>query len=131
MRIVHYLNQFFGGVGGEEKAGVGLEVREGATGPGKLFEQIMGDDARVAMTLICGDNYAVENLAAMIAAALEQIRNAKADLFINDPCFQAGRYKMAANALNSAIQAKLKIPVITTMSEENPSADLYQEMLYI
>ena len=77
MRIVHYLNQFFGGVGGEEKAGMGLEVREGATGPGKLFEQIMDADAKVAVTLVCGDNYAVENLAAMIAAALEQIRNEK------------------------------------------------------
>ena len=131
MRIVHYLNQFFGGVGGEEKAGMGLEVREGATGPGKLFEQIMGDDAKVAVTLVCGDNYAVENLAAMIVAALEQIRNAKADLFIGGPCFQAGRYGMAAAALCCAVQAKLKIPVVTAMSEENPGADLYREMLYI
>src|SRR5436309_10237252 len=131
MRIVHYLNQFFGGVGGEEKAGMGLEVREGATGPGKLFEQIMGDDAKVAVTLVCGDNYAVENLAAMSAAALEQIRNAKADLFIGGPCFQAGRYGMAAGALGSAVQAKLKIPVVTAMSEENPGADLYRKMLYI
>ncbi len=39
MRIAHYLNQFFGGVGGEEKAGAPLETREGAVGPGKLFEQ--------------------------------------------------------------------------------------------
>ena len=33
MRVVHYLNQFFGGIGAEEHAGVGLEVRDGAVGP--------------------------------------------------------------------------------------------------
>jgi len=44
MRIVHYVNQFFGGLGGEEMAGTPLEVREGAVGPGKLLEQLLGDD---------------------------------------------------------------------------------------
>ena len=55
MRIVHYLNQFFGGVGGEEKAGMGLEVREGATGPGKLFEQIMDAASLVSELLNAAD----------------------------------------------------------------------------
>jgi betaine reductase len=131
MRIVHYLNQFFGGVGGEEQAGIGLEIREGAVGPGKIIEQIMGDRANVVRTLIGGDNYAVENQDKMIETALERIRDAKADLFVAGPCFQAGRYGMAAGALCSAVQSKLKIPVITGMSEENPGADLYREMLYI
>ena len=36
MRVVHYLNQFFGGIGAEEQAGMGLEARDGAVGPGKL-----------------------------------------------------------------------------------------------
>jgi glycine reductase complex component B subunit gamma len=131
MRIVHYLNQFFGGVGGEEKAGMALEVREAAVGPGKLLEQLLGDGAKVILTLVCGDNYAVENQEEMIAAALDRIRDTKADLFVAGPCFQAGRYGMAAGALCSAIQAHLKIPAVTAMSEENPGADLYREMLYI
>jgi glycine reductase len=131
MRIVHYLNQFFGGLGGEEKAGTALEARAGAVGPGKLLEQMLGGDASVVLTLVCGDNYAVENQEAMIAKALDQIRAAKADLFVAGPCFEAGRYGMAAGALCAAVQAKLKIPVITGMGEENPGADLYREMLYI
>ncbi|MCI0880391.1 MAG: hypothetical protein J4N78_16055, partial [Chloroflexi bacterium] len=28
MRVVYYLNQFFGGIGGEEKANLPLEVRD-------------------------------------------------------------------------------------------------------
>src|SRR4029077_8766682 len=131
MRIAHYLNQFFGGLGGEEKAGAPLEVRQGAVGPGLLLEQLLGADAKVVMTLVCGDNYAVEKQEAMIDAALEKIREARPDLFVAGPCFQAGRYGMAAAALCSAVQSKLGIPVVTGMSEENPGVDLYRERLFI
>jgi glycine reductase len=130
MRVVHYLNQFFGGLGGEEKAGTPLEVREGAVGPGLLLEQLLGGDAKVVMTLVCGDNYAVEKQAAMINSALDQIRKANGSIR-RGPCFQAGRYGMAAGALCSAVQKTLKIPVVTGMSEENPGVDLYREALYI
>jgi len=131
MRIVHYVNQFFSGVGGEEKAGMALESRECVVGPGILLEQLFGSDAKIVLTLICGDNYAVENQEQMLAAALEKIRAAKPDLFLAGPCFQAGRYGMAAGALCSTVQSKLDIPVITAMSKENPGVDLYREALYI
>ena len=131
MRIVHYVNQFFGGLGGEERAGVGLEARDGAVGPGKLLEQLLGGEAKVVLTLVCGDNYAVENQQAMQAAAVEKIRDAKPDLFVAGPCFQAGRYGIAAGALSVAVQSQLNIPVITGMAEENPGTDLYREFLYI
>ncbi len=131
MRIVHYLNQFFGGLGGEERAGAPLQVFAGSVGPGKVLEQLLGSDAHIVTTLICGDNYAVESQAEMITSALDAIGDAKADIFIAGPCFQAGRYGMAAGALCSAVQTKLALPVITAMSEENPGADLYREMLYI
>ena len=131
MRIVHYLNQFFGGIGAEERAGSALEVRDGAVGPGKFLETLLGDEARVVLTIICGDNYAVEHQEEVTAAALEKIRAAGADLFVAGPCFDAGRYGMAAGALCSAVQTDLGIPVITAMSEENPGVDLYRETLYI
>jgi len=131
MRIVHYLNQFFGGLGGEEQAGVALQIREGAVGPGKLLEQLLGGDARVSATLVCGDNYAVENLQAVVADALSKIGDAQAELFVAGPCFLAGRYGMAAGALCAAVQSKLGIPVVTGMALENPGVDLYRESLYI
>lgn len=131
MRIVHYLNQFFGGLGGEEQAGMPLQIRDGAVGPGKLLERLLGGDAQVATTLICGDNYAVENLEAVVADALSKIRDAQANLFVAGPCFLAGRYGMAAGALCAAVQSKLGIPVVTGMALENPGVDLYRESLYI
>src|SRR5215510_7681215 len=131
MRIVHYLNQFFGGLGGEDNASTKMEAREGAVGCGLLLEQLLGSDAKVVMTLVCGDNYAVEKQEAMISDALPKIREAKPDLFVAGPCFQAGRYGMAAGALCSAVQSKLGIPVVTGMSAENPGVDLYRGALYI
>ncbi|HEY7089315.1 MAG TPA: glycine/sarcosine/betaine reductase selenoprotein B family protein, partial [Tepidisphaeraceae bacterium] len=56
MRVAHYLNQFFGGIGAEEHAGKGLEIRTGAVGPGKLLESLLGNGARVVATFVCGDN---------------------------------------------------------------------------
>lgn len=131
MRVVHYLNQFFGGLGAEEQAGAPLEAREGAIGPGKLLEQLLGADAHVVLTLVCGDNYAVERQDSFISAALEQIRSANADLFVAGPCFLAGRYGIAAGALCLAVQSQIGVPAITGMARENPGADLYREMLYI
>ncbi len=131
MRVVHYLNQFFGGIGAEEQAGMGLEARDGAVGPGKLLEQLLGDGAQVVMTLVCGDNYAVEQEEELVAFVLEKVRSVDADLFAAGPCFEAGRYGMAAGALCVAVQSQLGIPVITGMSEENPGVDLYRDALYI
>jgi len=45
LRIVHYVNQFYGGIGGEDKAGVGPLVQEGAVGPGKVARQALGKGA--------------------------------------------------------------------------------------
>jgi glycine reductase len=131
MKVIHYLNQFFGGIGAEEQAGVGLEFRDGAVGPGKLLEQLLGDGAQVSMTIVCGDNYAVEHQDEVTAAVLQKVKDTHADLFAAGPCFDAGRYGMSAGALCAAVQEHLGIPAIAAMSEENPGVDLYRETLHI
>ena len=130
MRVVHYLNQFFGGIGAEEHAGAPLQSRDAPVGPGRLLESFLGDGT-IVLTLICGDNHAVENQQAVTASVVERVRALKADLFVAGPCFDAGRYGMAAGALCAAVQAALNIPSITGMNEENPGADLYRDVLYI
>jgi betaine reductase len=131
MRVVHYLNQFFGGIGGEDQAGASLRERDGAVGPGLLLEQLLGKGNTVVRTLICGDNYAVEHQEELVASVVAKVRDARADLFVAGPCFDAGRYGAAAGALCAAVQSELGIAVITGMHEENPGADLYREALYI
>ena len=41
-KIVHYINQFFAGIGGEEKADYTPELREGVVGPGKGLKAALG-----------------------------------------------------------------------------------------
>jgi len=108
-----------------------LEEREGAAGPGRLLEQLLGGNAKIVKTLVCGDNYAVEHQDEVIASVLKKVQEAKAELFIAGPCFEAGRYGMISGALCSAVQSERAIPVVTAMAGENPGADLYREALYI
>ena len=88
-------------------------------------------DARVILTFVCGDNYAVEHQEELTAAVLEKLRDTCVDLFVAGPCFDAGRYGMAAGAICRAVQTELGIPVVTAMNEENPGVDLYRDALYI
>ena len=83
------------------------------------------------MTIVCGDNYAVENQDQVTAAVLDKVRTSGADLFAAGPCFDAGRYGMAAGAICTAIQGELGIPAITAMHVENPGVDLFREQLHI
>ena len=39
LRVVHYLNQFFAQIGGEEKADVGPELRSGMLGQGRALQR--------------------------------------------------------------------------------------------
>ena len=131
MRIAHYLNQFFGGLGGEEHAGIPLEQRDGPVGPGRLLQQTLGPDATVVATLVCGDNYGAENLTEVTDQVLEMVKASEADLFVAGPCFEAGRYGIVAGHLCAAVQEELGIPAVTAMAEENPGVDLYRQDLCI
>ncbi len=51
-RVIHYINQFFAGIGGEEKADVAPEVREGVVGPGMALKGALGNEAEIVATFI-------------------------------------------------------------------------------
>ncbi|EQF02303.1 glycine/sarcosine/betaine reductase selenoprotein B family protein, partial [Clostridioides difficile] len=57
IRVVHYINNFFAGIGGEEKADIPPEKRAGVVGPGIAFQSQFNDDAEIISTVICGDTY--------------------------------------------------------------------------
>ena len=50
IRVVHYLNQFFAQIGGEDKADVGLAFKDGPAGPGRALQQALGDNGEVVAT---------------------------------------------------------------------------------
>jgi glycine reductase len=131
LRVVHYINQFFAGIGGEEKADYKPEVREGFVGPGMAINNLMKEEAEVVTTIICGDSYFNENVEEAKAEVIKMVKDAKPDLFVAGPAFNAGRYGVACGTIAKAVQEELNIPVVTAMYPENPGADMYKKDLYI
>lgn len=131
IRVVHYINQFFAGIGGEEKADYKPEVREGVVGPGMALNAGFKGEAEIVATVICGDSYFNENLEEAKREVIEMVKKYNPDLFIAGPAFNAGRYGVACGTITDAVQQELGIPVLTGMYEENPGADMFKKSVYI
>lgn len=131
LRVVHYINQFFAGIGGEEVADHKPEAREGAMGPGMALQGGLGDEAEIVATVICGDTYFGENTEEAKEEVLELVKEYDPDLFIAGPAFNAGRYGFACGTMAEAVQEELNVPSITGMYEENPGADMFKKSVYI
>lgn len=118
MRVVHYLNQFFAGVGGEEKAGTPPEVRDGPTGPGRKLAALLPEEFEIAATVLCGDDHAASDLtAADVIVALAQ--EAGAEMVVAGPAFGSGRYGIACARVAAAARAA-GLPALAAMHPENP-----------
>lgn len=131
IRVVHYLNQFFAGIGGEEKAGHKPELRIGIVGPGMALKKEFGEEAEIVSTIICGDSYFNENLKEASAEILKMIREQKPDIFMAGPAFNAGRYGAACGTICKMVKEELGIPVLSAMYEENPGVDMFRKDLFI
>jgi glycine reductase len=131
LRVVCYVNQFFGQRGGEAEAGVGPQVVTGAIGAARAVQQALGEAGTVVATVLCGDNYVAEQTERAVAELLALVTAQRPDLVVAGPAFLAGRYGVACGALCAAVQAQLKVPAVTGMHAENPGVDLYRRQVYI
>ena len=55
--VVNIVNQFFAGIGGEDKAGVPVGVSETAAGAARGLQLQLGAQATIASTVHFGDNW--------------------------------------------------------------------------
>ena len=132
LKVVHYINQFFAQIGGEEKADYPAELRVGeVVGPGMALTQQFGEDAEIVATIICGDSYFNENLDKAKADILAMVKEQAPDVFVAGPAFNAGRYGVACGTIAAAVQEELGIPAVTGMYVENPGADMFKTKVYI
>lgn len=128
--VVCYLNQFFGGVGGEDKADQEPYIIEGTVGPSMAINAAL-KDAQVTHTIICGDNFMGSNTDEAIERILKLLEGIKFDMFIAGPAFQAGRYGVACGYICKAIEDKLGVPAVTSMNEENPGVEMFKQDVII
>jgi betaine reductase len=123
IKVVHYINQFFGQIGGEDKAGIPPQIKEGPVGVGQFIQEESGGQFEIVRTILCGDNYAAEHLEEVEKIVLKWTEELKPDLFLAGPAFAAGRYGMACAVLCKGVQKNLSIPVLTAMHANNPGVD--------
>lgn len=119
IRVLHYLNQFFAGIGGEEKAGHPLEARPGATGPGRALQASLDGHGEVVASLIGGDNYVSEQREAAEAVLRAALAEWQPDVLVAGPAFNAGRYGLGCN-LACQVANDAGVPAVTGMFSENP-----------
>ncbi len=133
-RIVHYINQFYAGKGGEDKADWKPEVVAGPVGPGNEITRLLGvanAEAEITATVVCGDSYYGENMETVRDEIVKLIADQKPDLLIAGPAFNAGRYGVACGDVGAAVSTQLGIPVVAGMYKENPGVELYHKDIYI
>lgn len=130
-KVVHYINQFYAGIGGEEKADYKPEIREGVVGPGMALNGAFKGEAEVVATVICGDSYFASNMDEATKTILDMIRKYNPDVFIAGPAFNAGRYGTACGAMCAAVAKEFNIPVISGMYPENPGVEMYKKFAWI
>jgi glycine reductase complex component B subunit gamma len=120
IRVVHYLNQFFAGVGGEESAATPPASSDAPVGPGRRLQTLLGPDYQIVATVWCGDDHAASSAA--VDEILTLVRAARPDLVLAGPAFSSGRYGMAC-ARVAAAAANADIPALAAMYEDNPGLD--------
>ncbi len=118
MRVVHYINQFFAGVGGEDAAGTGPVLHDGPLGPGRRLAAVLGEEHEIVATAVCGDDHAASHVE-FAAALVEDARVRGAELLVAGPAFTSGRYGLACARIASAAAAA-GLPVVAAMHPDNP-----------
>jgi glycine reductase len=129
IRVVHYLNQFFAGLGGEDKAGAPPGVKPGAVGPARKLQELLGAGHEVVATVYCGDDVAAGDHDA-VAAILALVMVERPDLLVIGPAFTSGRYGVACARLAAAAQ-RAGVRVLAAMHGDNPGLDEAQGALVI
>ncbi len=130
VRILHYLNQFFAGIGGEEQAGVPVELWERVVGLAIGLQQQLGEAGSVVGTLLAGDDYMAQHQEQADERIREAIHSVRPDCLVAGPAFNSGRYGLACGRV-CRIATELGIPAVTAMFPGNPAVDFFREQVWI
>lgn len=126
-RVMHFMNQFFAGMGGEEEADVPVDFRDGPLGPGKRLQVLLGDSAEIVVTAYCGDNYFPGHRDEAIERILQVARDKGVKILVAGPAFLAGRYGFACTEVCHSASTSSGLDCVTAMHIENAGVVGYKE----
>ncbi len=127
MTVVHYLNQFFAGLGGEEVAGHEPIRLDGPQGPGR---GLAAEGLDVDVTLACGDDHFGEHEDEALRTLLGWIDELDPDVLVCGPAFGSGRYGYACGVL-AREAARRGVPVVTAMTPDSPGVLAAEGAAYV
>jgi glycine reductase complex component B subunit gamma len=127
IRIVHIVNQFFAGIGGEDRADIAVGVGEGAVGAARGLQSQLAERGQVIATIQFGDNYFHEHKDEAVAAICAELERRRPNVVVAGPAFNAGRYGLACVEICQTVSERLGLPCVTGMEPENPAVSLYRD----
>jgi betaine reductase len=127
MTVVHYVNQFFAGLGGEEAAGHPPARLEGHQGPGR---GLAAAGLAVDVTLVCGDDFFGEQESAALESLLGWLAELRPDVLVCGPSFGSGRYGYACGVL-AREAGRRGVPVVAAMTPDSPGVLAAEGAAYI
>ena len=129
-KVVLYINQFFGQVGGEDAADYAPTIVTDSN-VGKALTAALKGAAEVTHTIICGDNFMGSRQEEALDFILTELKKIEFDYFVAGPAFQAGRYGSACGNACKLVKENFNIPVVTSMHEENPGVQMFHKDMVI
>ncbi len=127
MTVVHYLNQFFAGLGGEEAAGLEPVRIEGPVGPGRAF---VAAGLTPDVTFACGDDHFGEHEDEAVRTLLGWLAELQPSVLVCGPAFGSGRYGYACGVL-AREAGRRGIPVVTAMTPDSPGVLAAEGAAYV
>jgi glycine reductase len=119
VRVMHFLNQFFAGMGGEDRAGVPLDSRKEPLGPGRHLQTLLGESAEIVVTVLCGDNYFPGHQKETIDRILQIAKDLDIKILVAGPAFLAGRFGFACTEICHSVSTSLGLSCVAAMHVEN------------
>ena len=129
-KVLMYLNQFFGGIGGEDMASIEPSYKPEIIGPGVGIAAAIKDNAEIVGTIIMGDNYFGQNEEEAKAFIANIIDEVKPDIFVTGPAFNAGRYGFSC-AGGCQVAVEKGLPAVSGMYCENPGLEYCQSIAWV
>lgn len=129
-KVVHYINQFFAGVGGEDQADYKPVLLKEIPPQSKLLDSKL-ENAEVVATVVCGDNYFGSNIEEASAEIVALLKDIEFDIFVAGPAFRAGRYGVACGGAAEAVKKAYNCQIFTSMNDENPGVEMWKKKMYV
>jgi glycine reductase complex component B subunit gamma len=127
LRVMHFMNQFFAGIGREEKADTPVGLLEGSVGSGKRLQELLGKSAEIVVTAYCGDDYFSGHSQEAIESIKKIAQDYKVSLIVAGPAFSSGRYGFSCAQICHAMTDLPGMVCVAAMHPENPGLETYRQ----